>query len=136
MRLLSFWERGSPVRKYENYLAHFFSSPIRQKAHILNRTHTGENPFPCSLYRKAFSQNVSLKENLRTHSVEKTCPCNQCPKAFSQSGNLKQHLRIHSVEKPYPCNQYPTAFSGNSDFKKHMRTQTLSWETISLWSMS
>ena len=59
------------------------------------RIHSGEKPFPCNQYTKAFSEGGSLRKHLRTHPGEKPFPCNQCPKAFSQGGELKRHIRIH-----------------------------------------
>ena len=80
-------------------------------------TSSGENPFACKQYSKAFSLSGHLKGNMRTHSPNN---CTLCPKAFSQAGNLKGHMRTHSGEKPFSCTQCSKTYSqaGNLNPRK------------------
>ena len=39
------------------------------------RAHTGEKPYQCSLFSKAFSKTDNLKLHMRTHTDEKPYQC-------------------------------------------------------------
>lgn len=60
----------------------------------MNRTHTGEKPYACTI---------------------KTCT-----KRFTTSGQLTQHLRAHDGLKPYVCDICNQACSSLSYLKKHI----------------
>ncbi|XP_061908923.1 oocyte zinc finger protein XlCOF22-like isoform X3 [Entelurus aequoreus] len=107
------------------------------------KTHTGENPFSCSVCDNGFvQQNVlkdpcscsicgkgfvtsqNLKVHMRTHTGEKPFTCSICSKGFVQSQYLKVHMRIHTGEKPFTCSICSKGFGGSHYLKAHMRIHT------------
>ena len=64
--------------------------------------HTGEKPFACLSFDKAFSDSGSLKSHRRTHTGEKPFMCSICNKGFSQSGNITTHRKIHTRGQLHP----------------------------------
>ena len=61
-------------------------------------------PYLFNYYNKAFSQYSSLIDFMKTHTREKLFQFSQCDKSFLSNSNNKRHLRTHSGEKQYYCN--------------------------------
>ena len=62
-------------------------------------THTGDDPYQCDLYEKAFPRKNYLIQHKVKHTGEKTYHCNHCEESFSQTIILKEHNEIHTREK-------------------------------------
>ena len=57
------------------------------------RTHTGEQPFACSICNKDFRQKSTLTVHTRIHTGKQPFACRICNQRFSRSSNLKVHTR-------------------------------------------
>ncbi|ELW65667.1 Zinc finger protein 19 [Tupaia chinensis] len=75
---------------------------IRGKAPKIQhqKIHTGEKPFECNKYGKAFNGNSSLIQHQSILTGEKPYQCEECRRAFNDNGNLIRQQKIHSRDRP------------------------------------
>ena len=59
-------------------------------------THTGDKPYQCNQYDKAFRWKGDLTRHKVSHTGNKPYQCNQCDKAFIQKGGLTKHKVMHT----------------------------------------
>ncbi|XP_073404148.1 uncharacterized protein [Dendrobates tinctorius] len=114
------------------------------------RSHKGENVFPCLKCGKCYVDMSNLVKHEKSHTEEKEFSCSECKKCFTQNTNLFQHQntktgenscseygkcftagsklvihqRIHMGEKPYSCSDCGRFFSEKSLLITHQRTHT------------
>ncbi|XP_074470435.1 uncharacterized protein LOC141754901 [Sebastes fasciatus] len=88
------------------------------------RTHTGKNPFSCSVCNLLFTQSRPLRRHMMTHTVVKPFSCSVCGKGFIESGELKRHMRTHTGEKPFTCSVCEKSFTQSGSLQMHMRIHT------------
>lgn len=74
------------------------------------RIHTGEKPYKCKKYEKAFFSAKCLREHKVTHG-KMPHECKECGKAFLHSSLLRNHEKFHTWEKPSECNHSGKIFS-------------------------
>ena len=70
-----------------------FSGKVYAKNH--ERTHTGENPFPCYACEASFSRNNLLNVHKRIHTGELPYKCDKCDKKLIS----KEALYTHKISK-------------------------------------
>uniref|UniRef100_A0A286XVH7 Uncharacterized protein n=1 Tax=Cavia porcellus TaxID=10141 RepID=A0A286XVH7_CAVPO len=91
----------------------------------LTQNLSGDQPYKCKEYGKAFTQDSRLRQHLRIHSTgEKPYKCKECGKTFNQTSGLSRHQRIHTGEKPYKCKQCGKTFAQDSSLRQHQRIHT------------
>ena len=90
----SYWRRTIPMQwMWQSFFANF-----HLKEHF--KIHTGDKPYQCGQYAKAFSTKCDVKWHLKRHSEEKPYTGRHCVKAFSKKSDLTKHLETHSEDKP------------------------------------
>lgn len=117
---------------------------------IRNWMPTGEKPYECRDFEKAFSRCSYLRQHERTHKernsvnvpyvrklsikdiplesgenpVEKHYDCHQYGKVFSKSSGLSNHKRIHTGEEPHVSFMCGKAFGQSSKLTRHNITHS------------
>ncbi|XP_054585789.1 zinc finger protein 445 [Eptesicus fuscus] len=114
------------------------------------RTHTGEEPYPCGEGVKEFthrsqsivrrkqralsrspedppsrSQDRALQAPQSSPAAEKPFTCSHCGKGFQNHSFLFIHQRVHTREKPYQCRDCGKAFRWSSNLSRHQRSHSL-----------
>ena len=114
-------------------------------------THPGDQPPPCPICTKSFSEPCDLTKHMYTHmndkpykcatcksgfdnsseldshdcSVNKSFKCSECLEAFFTLCALEAHIdKDHRIAKPYMCDYCNKVFCGASSLKVHRRLHT------------
>ncbi|XP_010843793.1 PREDICTED: zinc finger protein 25-like [Bison bison bison] len=111
----------------------FCNGTIFRKSNLIDHhtTHSGQKPFACNEYKKAFTCKSYLKQHKKIHTGEKRYECSESGKSISSKAYLIVHQRIHrgekaeiTREKPYECNKCGKSFSREQFLTIHERTHT------------
>ena len=114
------------VRRYERNQGSY--KRLRKSDRILlQRKHSAEKPFKCSLCPYAAIKKKMLESHRRTHAGEKTFKCPNCSYAAVHKNSLVVHMKSkHMEEKPFKCDQCSYASVVKTDIDRHCRTHALS----------
>lgn len=90
------------------------------EAHV-NRFHLKIRPYQCTVCKKNFYSDYTLKGHLSTHNSERPeLYCHICGNKFISKKALVLHTRLHTGEKPYPCELCEQRFLSASRRRQHM----------------
>jgi len=78
----------------------------------------------CSVCKRGFCSNKTLKSHMFTHSEEKPYACQDCGGRFRTLSHLKTHMATHTKEKNHVCDICGKKFLQSSGVSVHMRTHT------------
>ncbi|XP_031635422.1 zinc finger protein 37-like [Contarinia nasturtii] len=137
------------VKHGKKHKCTFCNYVTSQKGHLTRhiRTHTGEKPFACEIYAKAFAQKHNLNRHKKTHAAEfqfccskcrqaheidkmnhegkckhRQYACHLCKNAAHHLQHLKQHMQIHNGERSFRCRVCAKTFLRKDDLNNHSRT--------------
>ncbi|KAK7930372.1 hypothetical protein WMY93_006767 [Mugilogobius chulae] len=79
----------------------------------LERKHTDQQPFRCSVCDKSFKHEKNLHIHRSVHS-DRAHNCSVCGKRFGNETRLTKHMSVHSEQRTYSCSDCDRTFKWKS----------------------